>query len=554
MKTKVLVFFIYFYLFPWSDVPAQVVTYQSNIVIDGVQLVRDCRKIDTYYYLPVSPRLSVNKEGLYEFFLWKYIGGDSPGGGLLHALIQFDLSEDQIRKLEQKLRKTNPNARIEGMVYIKEKRDQSIQIVSSVLNSSEAISSKLIHSSGVILQAGGKIAVTAKLSPLKTSMLWNSMRNPVSDFSVVVKGYYQAQVESYNAVISASMKTIRKNIVKNYKHPISKRVIRELVTNLISEKVIKVETFDRDGEDVNQHLNDITNIVLERILNALFVPVKTTETLNQGGSYFPVKTIKRDSFQFNLIRSTVIDIPFVISGNINLGKDNSCAETDSPYFRVIDLNASDFDNRIVFIQIDDAYRDAFEETVNFASVQCSIPSDGDKVMTRQIVFDAATMKTNDLPHITISQAGGSFGGHKEIAYRVTWKMNKDNLYINVPPDTTQWLTSDDYIVTIQPPFERHRILINADRKLFNERDISSCYLEFRGTLGQEKQILENVLLLQKDVDSLNEIIIYCDPNSKISYSLNWYGKSGYKEQPFKPLRSNYLFIQIPKKNDLIQHE
>jgi len=200
-----------------SPASAQVHYDIGRRVINGVQLLQDYRDSTAYYYLPQYPRLAQRSDGSFELLVLKYVGdnGDS-NGGLLHALVQFDLPPGILEDLEKELQREVEGARLIGPVPLLQATDDgdagvgSFRVVSSVLSDAGdgGLTRSLVTSGRAPLLPGSKAVVAALLSPEGATLLWNSLTGPTSDVSIAIQGYYEAALQAYNATVHAEMNTL----------------------------------------------------------------------------------------------------------------------------------------------------------------------------------------------------------------------------------------------------------------------------------------------------------------------------------------------------------
>ena len=186
-------------------------------VINGVQLLQDYRDSTAYYYLPQYPRLAQRSDGSFELLVLKYVGdnGDS-NGGLLHALVQFDLPPGILENLERELQSEVDGARLMGPVPLLQATEDgdagvgSFRVVSSVLSDAGdgGLTRSLVTSGRAPLLPGSRAVVAALLNPEGATLLWNSLTGPTSDVSIAIHGYYEAAVQAYNATVHAEMNAV----------------------------------------------------------------------------------------------------------------------------------------------------------------------------------------------------------------------------------------------------------------------------------------------------------------------------------------------------------
>src|SRR3954466_10088172 len=235
-----------------------VVNYEKGQeFILGVQLLQDTADVNAYYYVPQFPRLSSRPDGTFEIVCTKFVGADgASSGGLFHALIEFTLPADVLADLTKELKKKLPQARIVGPVPLLPVVDKgeeglgSFQVISSVLSNKQgerAFTRSVITSGAAPLSPGSKAAIAAVLSPEGATLLWDSLKGATSDVSVGIRAYYEAQVEAYNAKVTANIDAIYNHFsnVRYQANGYTRRDIRSIADELQTKQFINVEVFDR---------------------------------------------------------------------------------------------------------------------------------------------------------------------------------------------------------------------------------------------------------------------------------------------------------------------
>lgn len=355
------------------------VNYDAGVLtIEGVQVFQDAEDPASYYYLPQYPRVALNPNGEFQFLLLKQVGGDAPGG-ILHALIEFTLDEEVIERVQAKLEELRPGATLIGALpLLQPGPDDPIggfRVISATLDPEappERLTGRVVASGPAPLTPGSRAAIAARLSAAEATVLMDSMSGATSDLSIAIRGYYEAKVRGYNAIVTANMDTIyaHHSVVDNLTKGFTKREARQVVDELHQDGAIEVEVYDRtealgiDAED----LAKVLDIVTDKLIEVMFdtetgwsrVPdpevllaqnqIKGRQEKGWFGKIFggpedlpyytddqyvlkDRKDIRSQSFYLNLSKSTVIRIPFDTTGNIGGFYDALTPETRAKLFR-----------------------------------------------------------------------------------------------------------------------------------------------------------------------------------------------------------------------------
>ncbi len=148
---------------------------------------------NNYYFLPNQLRLGVGLDGSPQFsFLMfvKNLRGDEgeaapregEGGGVVHAVVELYVGEDQIKDAERELRKKvkNDAATIIGPVIYK---SGTMSLISSIADPAGGYSKVVLGLGPAPVLAGNKAAVSILLNKEGAKILWETFKTPTPDLS-----------------------------------------------------------------------------------------------------------------------------------------------------------------------------------------------------------------------------------------------------------------------------------------------------------------------------------------------------------------------------------
>ena len=397
-----------------APVNAQVNYDTGQRMIDGIQLLQGVSDPLAHYYVPQYPRLASKPDGTLELLCLKYVdAAGGANGGLFHALIEFSLPQDTIDAIEKKLRTQVPGARIAGPVPLMQALESgeegvgSFQIVSAILKTRDKgpSAADVITSGRAPLTLNSRAVVAAMLNQQAATLLWDSLSSPTSDVSVAIHAYYEAAVKGYNARVTAEVEAIYTHFsrVLNQQEGYTRRHVRSVVDDLQRKGDLKVEVLDRSAglgikaDDMAGILQMVTDKLVElmfdsktgwaadpereAVLERDQIQLRQqrgflTRLFKGSGNQRYVtddqyvlknrRDIRRSVFSLTLAKSSTIKVPVDTAGN--LGGLYAALKDDPRYFRVVDLSDPAFEFRPVHFQVDGDYVDAFQDTINFVSV------------------------------------------------------------------------------------------------------------------------------------------------------------------------------------------
>ncbi len=580
--------------------PAQVVDYDAGVLtVQGVQVFRDADDPQQHYYLPQFPRLSRNDAGDLELLMLQVVSADeepdSGLGGIFHALIEFSLPEDMRAAVEAELQERRPDAELVGALPLLEPNEEeaaalgSFRVVSATLNSdAEGVSNRVLTSGPAPLRPGSKAAVAARLTPEEASVLMDTLRGATSDLSVSVRGFYEARVEGYNAVVNASMDTIYEHdsSVFNYQQEYTRDQVRDIVDELRQEQALNVEVFDRsEGLGIEaDDLEKILDLVTDKLIEVMFdsesgwsqVPEPEQAVtqdqirgrLEQGwlqgvfsndddqpyytDNQYVVKQredVRTARFHLNLSQSTTLRIPFDSTGNLGGFYDAIDEETRSRHFRII-VPSEDAarQSRDVVFQIDGEIAEAFAGSFNGVAVNVRRKAqDHEAAFTRTLRFTPDVIEgENGLQSVTFFRRGDSDGDWLEYEYQTVWSLRGGDEPLRVPPDETEWIAANEGLVALSPPLEREEIDLDVVTDGFEDLGIAAVEVELAGERQGKPQYLADALIrAEASEPAPSTLVVWHDPGEDVAWRARWHTRRGSATGDFQWLDGGFLLVVPP---------
>ena len=579
-----------------SSLPARALVHyeEGRLEVLGVQLLQDADNASVYYYIPQSPYVSTKDDGTLELLCLKFVdaqGGAS--GGLLHALVKFDLPPAAVAALEKELEKDHPGATIAGPVPLmqavgEEGSDSmgSFEVVSAILSDQDegGFTRKVLTSGAAPVTPGSKAVVAAILNPQGATLMWDSLSGPTSDLSVAIHAYYEARVKAYNAKVTAEMETIynHRSVVSNVQSGYTKRQLRRIVDQLVQDGALKVEVFDRSkslGIEAKE-LDAILSIVTDKLTELMFdsttgwakepereagVEANQLPGRQERGWFSKVfggarnekyitdnqyvrkrrEDIRQHKFELILDKETTIRVPLDTAGNIGGLYDE--LSNDPRYFRIVDLYDPAFETRTVHFQIDGNYLDAFQNHVNFVSVNFRKQRSGHPDVTHSLHFNYDDIKAGKtLQSVVFPRLGNQAADWIDFEYQVRWS-TRDRRTVAIPAREDRWIAASDPAVSLVPPFEKRVVEIDADRQAFQDNDIRSAVVEFATVFLGQPQAAKRVILRPGDSEPTRQVTLFHDRASPIGQRVSWYAGWGQQRGHVAELNNDYLYLLPPQK-------
>lgn len=545
----------------------QVISYlgfSQNILLDkpveagGLILFPDVYEPTVYYYLPNKISLGKQADGKPQFSFMRYVQnvktgaeeetrGEGDGGGIIHALVQFDVTEDMLKAAQRDIkRKGNgmDSAVIRGPLIYK---GGTLAIVSSAADEKGEFTKKVVGVGKAPVIEGTKAAISIHLNKLGSKVLWESFKTATPDLSF-----------SFVMDVSGYRSPIKANIVADfdqiYEHSMFKAGlegrnvdigIKAAFSDLVQSGAIKVNNI---GSDKSQE--ELLEIAFNKLSAMMFEPVNTNEQAPQQqadplgglaqiiglasgaatGGVGTAATVAASTklvvgFQFKKERKRgkfVIDLNKSMSEEVSFRFDEnvgSDAVKCTSCYRQVNLDDPFFQQREVYVSVDKDNPTLFSKYVNSVTFQMK-KDHGDATSTIQEV------RIGDKE---FNSAGNSF----RCLYG--WKDGKDN-------DRTEWLKynyktvwsffgghkmesdwkiSDDFDMTLSPPMKLKEVKVEASPDLLKENQIRSVNVKFFYDYGQGEKIEQvNIKSTDKVTSASGEIMIQRS-KEEYDYEITW---------------------------------
>lgn len=603
-KNKVITSLVWLLLLVAPSVNALVNHDKGRLEVGGIQLLQSADNPSEYYYLPPSPYISsklvVNEAGeeeeVFDFLFMQYVGGPdgASSGGILHALIEFNLPPESIEQLKEQLQQERPGASIIGQVQLlpvvsgdaggNGTNMGSFEIKSATLGG-DGPNGEVVTSGVAPVTPGSKAVLAAKLGQTEATLLSASFKGPTSDLSIAIHAYYQAKVSAYNARITADMETIynHKSMVNNQQSGFTRRQLRKIVDELQQDGSIRVEVFDQsqglgvDTGDVEKILNVVTAKLTEVMFDSStgWSAVPEYETAVDKGqiagrqkrgfmgrlfkgsgnkkyksdNQYVVKKredIRQQHFEMILNKETTIKVPFDTAGN--LGGLYELLGEDERYFRVINIadDARPTTLQSVNFQIDGNYTDAFKDHINFVSVRLRKTYPDGTVQSNDLLFSHDKVsKGETLQSVSFPRGGDSSAQWRHFDYQVRWSIRGQDT-ITQPEQAGEWLRGLGSTVSLHPPFQKQVVKVEVDRELLRQKDISNVMIKFGTTLFGQPLASESVVLRKNDGEAVQKIVLFHDVGTPIVKRATWNTSSGEIREKVEITEGDYLYLIPPR--------
>lgn len=185
---------------------AQEVVYDYQVKAGPLMTFPSARDETKYYYSATRARLARHDNGLPMFSFIRFSeenkegGEEAEGGGLIHAVVELGVTDEDIQNAERELRRQVPGAELVGPVAFK---SGQFALVTSAADPGEdsEIAKKVVGVGRAPVLQGDRAAVSILLTPYGANVLWASFNTATPDISF----NFEMEIDAYRAPIEAEV-------------------------------------------------------------------------------------------------------------------------------------------------------------------------------------------------------------------------------------------------------------------------------------------------------------------------------------------------------------
>lgn len=267
---------------------AQKVMLDEPLKAGPLTLFPDVADPKIFYYVTDKPRIATAANGKPQFSFLKYVDNDpankeGTGGGLVHAVVVLEVTEEHRKLAERELQRIKPGATLRGPILF---TDGTIALISSIANKDGEFTKQVLGIGKAPILDGHKAAISVLLNKQGAKILWESFKTPTPDMSISFEMTMQGYRSPKRVKIEANFDQMYESTVFQAAAAVTGPVLLAAEINSTFEDLrksgsIKVEQFGED-EDLEKALETAYN----KLTSMMFDPAGGTgsPSLGQLGS------------------------------------------------------------------------------------------------------------------------------------------------------------------------------------------------------------------------------------------------------------------------------
>ncbi len=553
LKNNILLF-ILFGLCVISN--AQTVLIDQGINANGLWCFPIHKNENTYLYLPQQARLSLNNDSIPEFSFLRYVLEkpsdnysktitEAGGGGILNFLVLYDTPEELITNAERFLKKKleNDEVKLRGPIIF---NSGKYTLVSSILNPSSGTAKKEILGTGVApIIENSKIPLSFDIDPVKSKLLLESFKMSTPDVSLVFELGFSGLTESYEAELEIDWSEVKKshafdaggsvyfigadvgfgfdklrkdNAIKftSTGSDTSMESLVQTVYNKLLELMFKPTPLEQVPEDQRGGLEDAIGSLISS--DGMLGSRNTTGFgLNVGYQYKEHRTTGKSTMVFKG-RSTVDRNHYI---TFNAGNLYEKYGDNKEIFKDVPLWDPAFQQRDVYVGIDGNIEKEFNKMLNSVTVKLNKEHQNGDHTLKEVLLTKNTYKSSN------GKIAMKYLNHEDVdksewlnyTYKTTWKFIGGGTY------EEDWITESASMINLYTPFQRRKIELSGDLKVFEEKNIRAVSVKINYDFFGDRKSKHLTLYPSDNINDKFFEITLPKGVDDVNYTIIWYVKN-----------------------------
>jgi hypothetical protein len=269
-------------------------TFAQQILLDQpvrageLTLFPDIGNKNSFYYLPNKVRIAQDANGRPEFSFLRYVQNinnpaaeteEGDGGGIVHAVIELYVTDEQIADARAELKRVNSEGVIKGPIIYS---GGTIALISSFAQAGSDLTQTVVGLGKAPILEGSKAAISVRLTKLGSKILWESFQTPTPDMSISFEMDLKGFRSPKRVLVEANFDQVYENQTFQAAAAVHGPVliaaeINQAYEDLRKSGAIKVTQI---GED--EKLEKALETAYTKLTNMMFDPAQGTGTPSLG--------------------------------------------------------------------------------------------------------------------------------------------------------------------------------------------------------------------------------------------------------------------------------
>jgi len=513
-----------------------------------------------FFYLPSNPQVALTDDNKPEFSFLRYVnssadgqagsgGGikEAGGGGIVHFLIDYTVSDKQLQQAESALQDINEDAVLRGPIIFTEGH---FALVSSFAKDDDKPSDLTKHVVGVgraPLIEGLKAAVSIHLTKLGAQILWRSFQMSTPDVSLVFEMTFSGLNDPADATITANWNKLQNQadvtlgakvsylgigagfdygnfwakaeqsgaINIEYKgDPDKLQGIVDRAYARLHDMMFEPISVNEPGSSNDDSLVDTMSTVLDQSRNAAGSNYSAPWEVKINGGYKRRKITQTGNYTFNFRQRSSSSLTTAMAGNI--GSLYQLYGDDPNIFRTVNLTDEEFRIREVSVSLDARDEQEFAKYINHVTFSLKKQHGSGETSSGELTIKRQNFEAGR--PLTLSynwDNDPSLEDWMQYQYKADWS------FVGGSKFSSGWQDSDNAAISLTPPYQYREVEFVSSPDILKEGNVRLVSVRVKHDFfGRE--IKETINLIPSR-DQFNASRVFAVPPGKdnIEYTITW---------------------------------
>lgn len=511
-----------------------------------------------FYYLPSNPHVALNEQGKHEFSFTRYVtsnsnsdgeGGivEAQGGGIVHFLVDYSVSEEQKAKAVDALQDIDEDAILRGPIIFESGNFILVSSFAPEEDKPNELSKRVVGVGRAPLIEGLKAAVSLHLTKEGAQILWRSFQMDTPDVSLVFEMTFSGLNDPADATITADWTKLQEQadvtlgasvsymgigggfdysnfwqeaqdngaVTIDYRGDPDK--LQSIIDRTYSKlhdvmfEPIRVEQPTADGsDDPLQSMLAVTNAAQQAGGSNYSMPWE----VKINGGYKRRKLTQSGKYTFNFKQRSKATLTTAMAGNI--GSLHRLYGSDPSVFRTVNLSDAEFRVREISIALDARDEKEFAKYINHVTLTVKKAHGSGEETTGEVVIKRANFEAGRPLKVSYH-----WDEEENLDAWMAYKYKADWSFVGGAKHSSGWVDYDSAAISLTPPYQYREVEFVTSPDILQQEDIRLVSVRVKHDFFG-RPVSETINLIPGR-DQYNASRVFAVPPNadSLEYSITW---------------------------------
>ena len=509
---------------------------------------------DSYYYVVNKVSLGTHETGAPQFSFLRWVdneAGDETGpggGGIVHALVELGVTQEQLQEANAAIRKINPEGKVAGPVVFSAGRFALVSTAAVEEGGSNELTKQLVGVGKAPLLDGSKAAISILLTKQGAKVLWESFKTPTPDVSFSFEMQVDGFFSPYEATLTADLEQVQNHMSAGVKASYSYigAEVEAAFDDLRKSGAIKLDVVGEDTKMdglIDQAYAKIAALMFDEVpLDKGFQDPEVAKAKEKGvigdltkaaEDYAEAASGIGVTASFKMKRKQLkgtyrIDFNKFSTARLVLRFDENIGDLrqywgNSNHFRQVNLEDPLFVQREIVAKLNGVDAEDFDDLINFVSVQLRKVHQSGDITDRELKIDRATFTEmgNRFPMEYGWKGDEDRTQWLSYQYKVHWGLEGGREVIS------EWEESDNGMIDLTPPLQKVTVSMDGSQDELQAADVRAAIVTlYYNPSGNKEVQRRETFRIDKGECARDVTILLPRDIEAYEYDIKWQGKDG----------------------------